>query len=399
MTPYQRRLIGFLSVACFFEGYDFFALAQILPKLRADFGLSPLAAGVLLAVVNVGTMVAAVLVRQADRIGRKRVLTITIAGYTVFSLLTAAAPDVWFFGATQLVARIFLIAEWAVSMMYAAEEFPAERRGFVIGVIQAFSSFGAIACAALVPMLVATSLGWRAVYLVGAIPLVLVAFARRGLQESTRFAAAAPAPARAPLAILAGPYRNRVLLVAAIWALTYVNTQNAITFWKEFAVGERGLTDGQVGLALTIGAVGSLPLLFLSGKFLDAVGRRPGALVIFGLCALGTFGAYTLDDRWALTASLAFGIFGTSAVLPVLNAYTTELFPTNVRGDAFALANNLLGRVGYVLSPIAVGWAAGHFGWGPAVATTAVFPLLAVALIWFFLPETRGLELEETCRT
>jgi MFS family permease len=73
-------------------------------------------------------------------------------------------------------------------MLIAAEEFPAARRGFVIGVIQAFSSLGSVLCAALVPALLATSLGWRAVYFVGVIPLLLLAWARRGLRETRRLA-------------------------------------------------------------------------------------------------------------------------------------------------------------------------------------------------------------------
>ena len=75
MTPldqYQKRLIVFLSVATFFEGYDFFALAQLLPTLRAEFGLSKTGAGLLLTVVNFGTVLAAGLVRLADRWGRRR---------------------------------------------------------------------------------------------------------------------------------------------------------------------------------------------------------------------------------------------------------------------------------------------------------------------------------------
>jgi MFS transporter, putative metabolite:H+ symporter len=117
---------------------------------------------------------------------------------------------------------------------------------------------------------------------------------------------------------------------------------------------------------------------------------------VFGLGAAGVFGSYTLQSPWALTGALIFGIFGASAVLPVLNAYTTELFPTELRGDAFAWANNLIGRIGYVLSPVLVGLAAREVGWGAAVRMTAVFPLVALVLIFWWLPETRARELEET---
>ena len=66
------------------------------------------------------------------------------------------------------------------------------------------------------------------------------------------------------------------------------------------------------------------------------------------------------------------------------------------RSDAFAWANNLLGRASYVVAPIFIGLLAERFGWGPAVAVTAVCPLGALALIWLLLPETKGKELEET---
>ncbi len=399
LDSYQRRLVAFLSVATFFEGYDFFALAQILPSLRAEFELEPSEIGLLLTVVNVGTVLAAGLVRLADRWGRRTVLTITILGYTLCSLLTALTHDAVSFGLTQLAARIFLIGEWAVANVVAAEEFPAERRGFVLGVIQTSASLGGIACAALVPTLLHTSLGWRAVYVAGALPLLLFALLRRELRETRRFTEIDPKMRRSnPLALLRGPWGRRVLQLGVIWGLTYLCTQNAVTLWKEFAVGERGWTDAHVGVALSIAALASIPLLFYTGKMLDSLGRRLSAVILFLTTAVGVWGAYTLHDRLALTVCLALGVYGTSGVLFVLNAYTTELFPTELRGDAFAVANNAIGRVSYVLSPFLVGLGAASWGWGPTVAATVAGPLLALVLIVALLPETRGQELEVSSR-
>ena len=399
LTGYQWKLFAFLSVASFFEGYDFIALSQILPNLRSDMGLDQADGGLLVAFINAGTVLAYVLVRKADHWGRRRLLMLTIIGYTVCTFLTGLAPGVWTFALFQFAARVFLIGEWATSMVYAAEEYPADRRGMVIGVIQAFSSLGSIICAGVVPLLLTSAYGWRSVYFVGILPLVIVAVARRGLKETRRFQEQASAGTVAPkpfARILGTPHRKRMLQLALIWGFTYVCTQNAVTFWKEFVTGDRGWTDGQVSLAITIAAVGSMPLVFMAGKLLDLIGRRRGAAVIYLLTAAGVACSYSLHGRWPLTFALALGIFGATAVLPVLNAYTSELFPTDLRGDAFAWSNNLLGRIGYVLSPIAVGQAAVHVGWGPAVSTTAVFPIFALGLILWWLPETRGKELEET---
>jgi MFS family permease len=69
-----------------------------------------------------------------------------------------------------------------------------------------------------------------------------------------------------------------------------------------------------------------MPPIFLVGKLLDVLGRRRGAVVIFTLTAIGIFLAYTLQSRLGLTVGLVLGMFGVSAVLPVMNAYTTERF-------------------------------------------------------------------------
>ncbi|NOY94573.1 MAG: MFS transporter [Deltaproteobacteria bacterium] len=397
LTPYQRKLFLFLGVATFFEGYDFLALTQILPNLRADMQLSMAWSGYLVAIINSGTVLAYFLIRRADRWGRRRVLTLTIAGYTLFTFATGFAPDVVSFALLQLFARVFLIAEWATSMVIAAEEFPAHRRGMVIGVIQGFSTLGAIFCAGVVPLLLKTSYGWRSVYFVGVIPLILLAFARRGLKETKRFEEMKDRKRHSLFRIWRTPYRKRVIALASVWFFAYIASQNAVAFWKEFAMGERGMTDSEVGIAISVAAVLAMPLVFLSGKLIDVIGRRRGALVVFAVSSVGVYGCYALHDPLWLTAALVLGIFGASGFLPILDAYTSELFPTELRADAFAWSNNLLGRIGYVVSPLIVGQIAQQVGaFGPVVSMTAIFPIIAAALVWFLLPETRLRELEET---
>lgn len=397
LTADQRKLLFFLSAATFFEGFDFLAITQVLPHIRSDFGLSPSGAGLLVGVANIGPILACFIVRRIDVLGRRKVMQYTLLGYALFTLFSGLSPEAFTFTAAQLLARMFLIGEWATSMVYAAEAFPAARRGQAIGLIQAAAALGAVTCGGLAPVLMHAPWGWRTVYFFGAIPVLLLLFLRRNLKETDRFLAVQPAARvnRPLLDLMRGPSRGRVLQVALLWGLLYVGTHNATTFWKEFAMTERGMTDAAVGVSLTIAAVCAMPFVFGVGHLLDYLGRRRGAAVIYPIAALGVVGAFTLTGQIALTVAMAMTIFGASAVLPVAEAYTTELFATEVRGDAFAWSNNLLGRLGPVLSPPLVGLAAEHVGWGPAVAATAAASVLALILIWTVLPETSGRELEE----
>jgi putative MFS transporter len=400
LTPYQRRLLAFLSVATFFEGYDFLALGQILPNLRADLGLSESEGGRLVGAIGIGSILAFGVVRLADVVGRRAVLTLTILGYAVFTFATAFAQNAYTFALWQMLARIFLLGEVAVSMVYASEEMPADRRGHAIGIIQAAGALGGVTCAATAPLLLDTAWGWRAVFLVGVVPVLLLAYARRGLRESTRFArhAASGTTRRRLGAILRSPHRPRIYQLALIWGLLFLCAQNAVFFWKEFAVAERGLTDRQVGFMIATASLVSLPPLFFVGRLLDAWGRRPAAAVILLALAASVVAAYQAHGTWLLTAALAVALLAVPAAFALLNAFTTELFPTDCRSEAFAWANNLLGRIGFVVGPPVVGAAADEIGWGAAVSLTALAPIGALALVLGFLPETKARELEETSR-
>lgn len=379
------------------------ALAQLLPNLRAEFMLSKEQGGWLVAFINLGTMLAYFLVRLADRLGRKRLLSITIVGYTVSSFASGLAMGVESFAVFQLLARLFLIAEWAVAIVYAAEEFPATRRGMVIGVIQASASLGAILCSALVPLLLRTPLGWRTVYVVGALPLILMAVVRRSLRETARFEAHSSSsgtqlvPATPSLlGVLRTPYRGRLIALSLVWIMSYCGIGNVITFWKDLALSSRGLTDGQAGALISLAAILGMPLTYVIGKLLDRVGRRRGAVLIFVGAALGIFGSASWTDKGLLVMALTLCVITVTGSQIVMNAFTAELFPTALRSSAFAWSNNLLGRTGMVASPVLVGILAERSGYVLALQVLAVFPLCGLALILALLPETSGRELEDT---
>lgn len=396
----RARLLAFLGVATFFEGFDVTAMSQVLPQLGSDagFGLTESAKGWLVGAIGLGPMLAWFLVRHADRVGRRPVMALTLTGYAVCTLVSGLAPNVWVFGLFQVVARAFLVGEWAVAMVYAAEEFPAAERGRVMGLLHALAYFGGLTCGAIAPALSKGPYGWRTVFLVGVLPALLMAFARRSLPETQRFLSGTVEQARAGelLAIWRSPWARRLAVASAAWALTYVCVAPTVNFWKQFVLRERGFTEPDFVKAFVVGSlVAALPILGV-GRIIEALGRRRSAAVLFPFCALAVAAAFSVNGFWPLAVAFGAAMFGTAAVVPVLNAWTTELFPTQWRGGAFAWSNTLLGRVGSVLAPVLMGQAAASVGWGLPVALSALGPLLAAGLMLVAFPETRGQELEET---
>lgn len=398
----RGRLLAFLGAATFFEGFDVTALGQVLPQLGqpGGLGLTEAGKGWLVGAVGFGPMLAWFLVREADRVGRRPVMGTTLLGYAVATLLSGLAPSAWVFGALQVLARAFLVGEWALAMVYAAEEFPANERARVMGILHGLAWFGALACVALMPLMLPSPFGWRTTFLVGVLPVLLLAVVRRSLPETARYLSGAvqreAAREGSVLAIWRSAWAPRLWVASVASALTYVCIGPVTSFWKQYATMERGLTGGQFALASSIAAVVALPLIFLSGRIIERLGRRRAALVLFPLCSASVAGGFTVKSPVLLQLFMAVSFFATAAVVPLLNTWTTELFPTHLRGSAFAWSNTLLGRVGSVVAPVAMGYAAERVGWGLPVALSGVGPLLAGLLLWRALPETTGRELEAT---
>ena len=400
-TRYQRFLFLFLCLALFFDGYDLFALSQTLPELRAMFSLSPAEGGRLLGLANLGMLASYFLTRLADRQGRRKILSLSLIAYPLLSGLSALAPGSGTFFLCQLGSRVFLSSAIALAIVYAAEEFPAARRGAALGMLQVSASLGAIFCAALTPTLLRGVWGWRGVYLVGALPLLPALAAPLFLRESERFAATATNRSELPslLRLLKSPHKGRMMQLAGIWAATYMCTQSASSFWKEHALRSGMMNSGQAGASIAAAALLGLPATLMAGRLIDRIGRRRGAIVIYLLTFLGVLGAYWLPPGPLLIAALSLSIGGAGGAIILLSAFTTECFPTTLRSDAMAWANNLLGRLAYMASPLLVAWWGGRLGWAWAVSATAPFLLLAVVMIWCWLPETVGRDLADTAQT
>ena len=403
---YLRLLLWLLVSAAFFEGYDSSILALLLPNIQSTFHVSEAVLGISRIPIELGLFAAFFVARLSDRIGRRPMLLWSVVGYTVFTALTALSWDIWSFTLFQFASRIFLGAEYAVGVTMIVEEFPAARRGRALGTLLTFSALGTIVVGVLLGAgLQEGPLEWRAFYLVGLLPLLVLSVYRRRIKETRRFLELRAGRVEAdPEPSMLEPwrprYRRNLVLVGLMHMLRSIPLFGSTAWWAFYAERERGFSAGKVAVYITcaygLGCLG----YYVCGRAMERFGRRPTAMVYFA-------GGITFSIVVFQTTSTAVSFFGLMLAVffglgigPVMSAFATELFPTEIRGQSAAWIRNVFEIAGYVFGPALVGILGDHTtgaigNIGDTVTVLMIMQVPALYLVWRFMPETRGKELED----
>jgi MFS family permease len=385
----ERRVVGLLAPASFFEGYDDLILGLALPLIRADFGLSLAAAGLAASVIRWGALGVLILLPLADRYGRRPILTITIAGYTLATFATAFSIGVFDFVALQFVARIFLGTEYALATIVLVELLGTERRGRALALVSSMSAFGNAGAGVGFLMVDAVGASWRSLYLAGILPLILVFLARRALPETASWhwkeVSRRPSLAGVRRGWLAGAASLAFLFAIFPVALTTFASTLVRDEWKWDLAS---INPGYV--AVWVLAVGGF---FVGGRLVDGWGRRPTAIAFMGGAAAAGLVAFRMPGTLGRVLGLALVIFFLTGSTPCVAAYTTEPFPTASRGRLGAWLR-VAGIAGGALAPAITGVLADAFGLSAALSVVGLSYAVAAAVVFGLLPETRGLEVD-----
>ncbi len=403
---YRRKLLRLLATATFFNGYDAFVLPFVLSLILVDLGGSQAAAGTVQLVAQSGAVVAFFLAAQADRIGRRRLLLITITGYTCAVVATALSPSLAFLTGAQFVAQVFLGAEWAVAITIVVEEFPAHERSRGLSVLVAMLTLGAILVGVLGFIgLGSTPIGWRAFYLVGVVPLIVVAIARRGLHETERYVAVRTSATGRQLdhSRLFEPwkpaYRHDLLAVGLLNFFRYFAVAAAVFWWPYYAQQEVGMSFSLSGIYLAgAGVLGAAGFL-IAGRLMERWGRRPTFIVYMAATAVFGVWLFQTSNVPLMFPLLCLAIFFGLGSGCMTSAFATEFFPTYVRSRAAAWCRNAFEIPGGMLGPFIVGLLGDHTTGAigsigdamTAVLIVTLIPVLTIATL--YVGETKGLDL------
>ena len=391
LTREHRRLLLLLGAATLFDGYDRSISTLALPYIGRDLGAGEATLGFALSIIRLGAFGAAFCGTLADRLGRRRVLLVTVVGYTLATVATGFSTGIVDFVLNQLVATLFLTAEVVLANVVVAEEFPPDRRATGIGIVGALGALGSSLAAILFPIVHPTSWGWRGLYLIGALPLLLIAFARRSLPETARWQRIDPSRAGRVRDLLAPPLRARFALVASALFLAMMTESPGFSFASYHATNAHGFSPAAVSALLVTASTAGFLGWILGGRLSDRFGRRLVAAIGFAAGGAGQAVFYTTP---ALLPAIAVMILGNATGMAVLYSYATELFPTHLRATARAWIG-YLGVLGATAGLGLVGMLTDLAGGAAGVLTAlATGNLVAAVILVAFLPETSARDLD-----
>ena len=192
--PWHRKARAIIGAATFFDGLDLLAVAYVVPLLAPLWGLNPQKIGLLISSGFLGQLVGALLFGWvAEEFRRMPAMVWSIALFSILSLACAASWNFKSFLVFRFLQGIGLGGELPVAATYIGEVSKAKGRGQSILYYQVLFAFGLAGCG-LLALWVVPHLGWQFLFIIGAIPALMIVFLRASLPEIAALAGESRSP-------------------------------------------------------------------------------------------------------------------------------------------------------------------------------------------------------------
>src|SRR6202790_700946 len=358
LTPVQRNTF----IACFLgwslDAFDFFILTFCVSAIATQFQVKVSAVAEAIFITLAFRPVGAFLFgMMADRWGRRPTLMVDIIAYSIFERSSAFAPSLKVFLITRALFGIAMGGEWGVGAALAFETLPAEGRGFFSGLLQEGYAVGYL-MAALVYRTLFPLVGWRGMFVIGALPAFLVIYIRTKVEESPawlqgRVARKAESHLGKDILTHISSFLFLVVLMFAFNSFSH-GTQD---LYPTFLQKNHHFSPQTVGFIAIIYNIGALLGGILFGTWSERIGRRK-AIVIAALLAIPVIPLWAYSHTVPMLALggflMQFMVQGAWGVIP---AHLNELSPPAMRGTfpgfAYQLGNLISSRNGVVQAKLA----------------------------------------------
>jgi MFS transporter, SHS family, lactate transporter len=408
LTSQQRHVFAACFLGWSLDAFDFFILVFCVSAIASDFHAKTSAVAealfLTLAFRPVGAFLFGFL---ADKYGRRPVLMLNIACYSVFELACAFATSLHGLFWLRAFFGIAMGGEWGVGAALAFETLPKENRGFFSGLLQEGYAVGYLVAAAAYALLFphfaqmtwhGYNLGWRGMFLVGAAPALLVFYIGFKIEESPAWLEGHALHQAAPVSE-AGVWKGiRQYAPTFLFVILLMTCFNALShgtqdLYPTFLQKDHGFSAALTGSVAIIYNVGALLGGVCFGGLSERFGRKR-AIIAAALLSLPIIPLYALSHSlYALTAGAFLMQFMVQGAWGVVPAYLSELSPGPVRatfpGLAYQLGNLITSR-----NSVLQAKAAERFGsYGKVLALTVLLVACLLVLVTAFGRESRGTEL------
>lgn len=368
-------------------------------EITGQVGLSATTLGIGLAVIRLASLGSLPIASAADQVGRRRVLVLAMALGLALTAVGTLSPSYWVFVAVIALARPVLSTTNGLAGVIAAEETTTRDRSRAIAFVGAAYAVGS-GLVAVVRGIAGDALGFRGVLALVLVPLVLLPLLARRIQEPPRFVAVHSGSSgqtpvvRQRLGTVPRPYLGRLLLIALLTASGSLVTGPVFTYL--FVYGENVLGVDATFMAVLILVAGPAGLLgLLLGRWsADRLGRRVTAGVAMAVAAVTGYVTYS-GSVAGMSVGYVVTVAASGTFAPAAGALAAELFPTRVRATVSGWMT-AAGVLGAVVGLTLFGALTDAFASFSAAAAVLTLPVVAVSALYARLPETRGIELEDS---
>ena len=392
-TPRERHAVIASYLCWSLDAFDYFVLVFVLTDVAQAFhaGITAVALALTLTLAF-RPLGAFIFGRLADRYGRRPVLMVNVALYSLFGFLTAFSPSLITFLAIRSLFGMAMGGVWGIGASLAFETITREKRGFVSGLMQSGYATGYLAASLVFGFLYAW-LGWRGLFMVGILPAFFLIFyiwsqvseAPGWNQERAR--------ASTTFSVLKTHWRLALFAIVMMTAFNFFShgTQDLYPTFLQKQHHFDHATVSTIAILYNIAAImGGLTVGSLSQRF----GRRR-ASVVTALIAVPVAFLWAFSSTAALLALgailMQFLVQGAWGVVP---AHLNEISPAGARGTfpgTVYQLGNLIASLNAVLQTRVAERTGGNYAL--ALAAVAIISALVIALFMGLGPQAQNAEM------
>ncbi|PJO43594.1 MFS transporter [Lysinibacillus xylanilyticus] len=360
---YRKKTVVASVAGLTLEGMDIMFISFAMTMIISEFNIDLATGGLISSITNIGMLLGGIIFGVlADKYGRVKVFTYTVLLFALGTALTGLATNIEQIYIYRFIAGLGAGGEYGIGMALVAEAWPKNKQGRASSYVSVGAQYGVI-LAALLSAIILPTLGWRALFFVGVVPVIFAFIVRKNLEESPEWLAAQKNKKiekqheKGKLAqLFKTPRTSMTTITLIVMATVQIAGYNGLMIWLPSMLQKsQGLSVSSSALWTISTAVGMIIGMLTFGRFMDRFGakRAFGFFLLASACAVFLY-SYATGSVAILIGGAIVGFFS-NGMFAGYGALISSFYPVQIRSTATNTIFNF-GRAIGGFSPIFVGY-------------------------------------------